>query len=326
MALYLVSFSGQLTSHASAAREELKKWGGTKLWDDVWVVDMASSPQASLPGFVQTEAAVSIPLEGTDAFFSVGRAAGLEVQMVFFEKVFPLLRRAGNCGEAIAQVRYGNGGEAVFKDVVRRYIWARQNSSWATELCHLMARNGSDKAIGWHTYTPFYQELFLECRNRVAALFELGLGTNNEDTPSNMGAHGNPGASLRGWRDYFPTARIYGADIDKRVLFVDERIDTFFVDQCNPNTFDDLWANIPDVELDIFLDDGLHTIEAAKTTFAQSIGKLKIGGYYIIEDVMNGDLATYVSIFDELRLPCLSINICHPSNVYDNCLVVALKV
>ncbi len=319
MALFLVSFSGRLAKHADAARAELKKWGATNLWDDVWVVEMDSVPEACLPGFVQTEAALSIRLEGTQAFFSVGRVAGIEAQLTYTEKVAPLL----DASDPMANVRYCNDGESVFGDIVARYLTTRHDSVWATELCRLMATHGSDKGIGWHTYTPFYQALFLQHRGAVSALFELGLGTNNEDTPSNMGSHGSPGASLRGWRDYFPNAAVYGADVDTRILFTEERIQTFYVDQTDPATFDALWANIPHVEFDFFLDDGLHTFDAARTTFNQSIGKVRRGGYYIIEDVMRDQLPQFLDMVEDRGLAGLAIDIDHAANVYDNCLIVA---
>ena len=43
-----------------------------------------------------------------------------------------------------------------------------------------------------------------------------------------MNINGKPGASLRAWRDYFENALIYGADIDKNILFKENRINTFF--------------------------------------------------------------------------------------------------
>ena len=325
MALYLVSFSGRLTQHALAARTELQKWGATKLWDDVWIVEMEPGPEVCLPGFVQTEAALSIPLDDSTAFFSIGRAAGFAAQLAFTEQVAPRLRPPDTPGAEFALVHYCNNGEAVFEKVVAQYLWARQHSIWATDLCRLMARYGSDKGIGWHTYTPFYQSLLLDRREAVTTLFELGLGTNHEDMPSNMGAHGKPGASLRAWRDYFSNARVYGADVDKRVLFNEERIDTFFVDQCVPDTFDALWANMSDVKFDVFLDDGLHTFDAARTTFTQSIDKVKDGGYYIIEDVKRDELDKYLQMVKESGLQGMSIEIYHAANVYDNCLIVAAR-
>ncbi|WP_156677818.1 hypothetical protein [Sphingomonas profundi] len=323
MTLYLVSFSGRLERHAEAARSELRKWGATRLWDDMWVVEMDAKPEACLPGFVETEAAIAIPIEGGDMFFSIGRAAGMAAQLTYTEKIAPRIPATDPARAPLADIHYCNGGEDVFRRAVDHYLTTRRHSVWATDLCRLMSRHGSDKGVGWHTYTPFYQALFLDRRETLSALFEVGLGTNNEDTPSNMGAHGSPGASLRAWRDYFPAASVYGADVDRRVLFAEDRIRTFFVDQCDAGTFDDLWAELPGVEFDFFLDDGLHTFDAARLTLAQSIGRVKSGGYYIVEDVARGDVAAYLAMIAERGLPGMSIDISHPANVYDNCLVVA---
>ena len=323
MAWYLVSFSGKLERHADAARRELLKWGATNLWSDVWVVDMDQRPEACLPGFVETEGALAMPLLRADMFMSIGRAAGVDAQLTYAEKIAPQLLAAHDADASFADIRYCNDGQATFGAAVDHYLTTRGHSSWATDLCRLMAHHGSDKGIGWHTYTPFYQALFLDRREAVSAVFELGLGTNNEDTPSNMGQHGKPGASLRAWRDYFPNAEIYGADVDERVLFTEDRIQTFFVDQCDPDTFATLWLGLPDVKFDFFLDDGLHTFDAANVTFENSIDRVKSGGYYIIEDVIRDDVAMYLEMIARSGLAGMSIDITHPANIYDNCLVVA---
>jgi hypothetical protein len=87
-----------------------------------------------------------------------------------------------------------------------------------TPICRVMSKYGSDKGHAWHNYTTIYFVLFEALRNRPLRFFELGLGTNNSSLPSNMGAKGMPGASLRGWRDFFPHACIFGADIDRDIL------------------------------------------------------------------------------------------------------------
>jgi len=47
-----------------------------------------------------------------------------------------------------------------------------------------------------------------------------------------MGINYKPGSSLRVWKDYFKNAEIYGADLDKTILFNNEdKIHTFYVDQ-----------------------------------------------------------------------------------------------
>ena len=98
-----------------------------------------------------------------------------------------------------------------------------------TEMCCVMAEFGSDKAK--NNYTPAYSALFNDRRDQHLRIFELGLGSNNPDVLSNMGVFGAPGASLRGWRELFPHALVYGADIDRRILFEEDRIKTFYCDQ-----------------------------------------------------------------------------------------------
>ena len=88
-------------------------------------------------------------------------------------------------------------------------------------------------------------------------IFEIGLGTNNSDVVSTMGSNGKPGASLKAFKEYLPHANIYGGDYDKRILFNEKRIKTFFIDQTNPTTFDDL-DKVLSKDFDLMIDDGLH--------------------------------------------------------------------
>ena len=143
-------------------------------------------------------------------------------------------------------------------------------------------RYGSDKATN-HDYFSIYSELF-ENTEEVQKVFEIGLGTNNTDVVSTMGKNGSPGASLRAFRDFYPNASIYGADFDKRILFEEERIKTFFVDQTEPATFKDLDKKIPN-DFDLMIDDGLHSPSANLHSLKFFLSKIRVGGYAIIEDI-----------------------------------------
>lgn len=161
-----------------------------------------------------------------------------------------------------------------------------------TELCEMMGNFGSDKGHtkieqSPHNYTTLYYMLFRHIRNNNLRVFELGLGTNNLDVNSNMGVNGKPGASLRGWCKFFPNANIYGADIDKRILFEEERIKTYYCDQTDPAVIKDMYENNPELHdpFDIIVEDGWHTFPAQVTFFENSIHKVKQHGFYIIEDV-----------------------------------------
>jgi len=165
------------------------------------------------------------------------------------------------------------------------------NSFQATPLCEIMGRHGSDKGSvaiesSEHNYTTIYHRLLEMKRNLPMRVFELGLGTNFTDVPSNMGAAGKPGASLRGWAEYFPHANVFGADIDTRVLFQEERIKTFACDQTNPALIRSMWSTKElEEDFDLIVEDGLHEYDANVCFFENSIHKVKPDGYFIIEDI-----------------------------------------
>ena len=143
------------------------------------------------------------------------------------------------------------------------------------------------------------------------------------DVPSNMGADGKPGASLRVWREYFPNAQIYGADIDKRVLFEETRIKTFYVDQCDPVIIANMWAEIATNDFDLMIDDGLHTFESAICLFENSINKLAPNGTYIIEDASINDLVKYRQYFKDKNYNVKYINLIRSTvNIRDNNIVM----
>ena len=169
-------------------------------------------------------------------------------------------------------------------------------SNLLSELCE---KYGSDKGFvnldigqkpfNWHphTYATYYHSIFNLSRENINNVFECGLGTNNPNIKSNMTKNGIPGASLRVWRDYFFNAKIYGADIDKEILFEEQRIKTFYVDQLDDNSIKSMWDNIEVKEFDIIIDDGLHEPEAIYKFFINSFHKLKKNGIFIIEDIPN---------------------------------------
>jgi hypothetical protein len=132
-----------------------------------------------------------------------------------------------------------------------------------------------------------YSALFKRWYHRPLRIFELGLGTNNPDAPSNMGVFGAPGASLRGWRQLFPQALVYGADVDREILFQEDRIKTFYCDQLDRSSIRELWSH-PDLRggADIIIEDGLHTFEANVSFLEGSLDHLRPGGIYICEDIM----------------------------------------
>ena len=152
----------------------------------------------------------------------------------------------------------------------------------ANQLKDLFNTHGSDKS-SLHNY-HFLYGIILKNPSEITAILEIGLGTNNVDVPSNMGAQGKPGASLRAWRSFCSNASIFGADIDRRVLFQEQRIQTFFIDQTNESTWNDLDKQLPD-RFDLIIDDGLHAIDANIQTLIFGLRHIKPRGWIVIEDI-----------------------------------------
>jgi len=141
---------------------------------------------------------------------------------------------------------------------------------------------GSDKAND-HNYHHLYGALLGDAEN-IENVFEIGLGTNNTDIAANMGANGRPGASLRAFRDFCPKANLYGADIDKRVLFTEDRIETFYLDQTDPATFSDIRRKLS-AGFDLVIDDGLHSPNANIESLRFGLQIVKKGGWVVVEDI-----------------------------------------
>lgn len=205
-----------------------------------------------------------------------------------------------------------------------------------TELCEIMGRYGSDKGSkdinnSWHNYTQIYYNLFKNMKDRNLRVFELGLGTNNPNIKCNMCFMngGYPGASLKGWAEFFPNAKIFGADIDRDILFETDRIKTFYCDQTNPVDIKKMWDEKELWEsFDIIIDDGLHEADANICFFENSIHRLKNGGYYIIEDLAEDRIKHVEKNFEKwtTQYPHISFKIIRvPSivNPADNNLLVA---
>jgi hypothetical protein len=206
----------------------------------------------------------------------------------------------------------------------------------ATPLCEIMGRNKSDKGninitTSWHNYTTLYYSLFKNIANNPLRVFELGIGTNNTSIVSNMGINGRPGASLYGWSEFFPNSKVFGADIDRDILFNTDRIKTFYCDQTMPEVIQKMWTE-PELQdtFDIIIDDGLHLHEANFTFFENSIHKLNSKGYYIIEDILKNDQYIFLNKIKEWETKYTDcsftlINIPSTRNSIDNILIVISK-
>lgn len=153
-------------------------------------------------------------------------------------------------------------------------------SSELTELCKLAYKYGTDKCPQIkHAYTPFYYKLLNKRRLSIKKVLEVGIGYYKRNRHNLL-----RGASLYMWREFFPNAQIYGADIRPQTLFEDERIKTYLCDERIKEDLVKLIENIGS-DIDLVVDDASHHVDDQIFTAQTLLSLLQKGIIYIIEDV-----------------------------------------
>lgn len=154
--------------------------------------------------------------------------------------------------------------------------------SFSTELCELAYKYGADKCPQInHNYTPFYYELFKDRRQSIKKVFEFGVGNFRQfkHIPNYT-----RGASLYMWRDFFPNAQIYGADIVEESVFKTDRLETFQCDETDKEQVVELMKKIGSDSIDLFVDDASHHVHDQRFLCETVMPLLKKDVIYIIED------------------------------------------
>jgi hypothetical protein len=130
-------------------------------------------------------------------------------------------------------------------------------------------RFGTDKSSRHHDYLNFYEQQFARRRQEPLTLLEVGVFN---------------GASVRTWREYFPNAKIVGADIEPMAKrWRGERIEIEYMDQSN---LEDLnRVAIKHGPFDIVIEDGSHLWEHQITTLKTLYPHVRPGGLYVVEDL-----------------------------------------
>lgn len=204
------------------------------------------------------------------------------------------------------------------EELILNYLCDKYGTDKGTNLPH--DKNG----LPMHNYTHVYAELFSGIKNKELIIFECGLGTNNINIESNMGVDGKPGASLRVWKEYFPHAHIYGADIDSDIIFQEDRISTGQMDQLSEKSINQFFNKFNNFIPDIVIDDGLHTADAAISLLKNVLPRLALDGLYIVEDMFLEDvdaINNFLSLFDNIQTKLYS-DINGNTRVDNNLLVI----
>lgn len=141
-------------------------------------------------------------------------------------------------------------------------------------LTELALKHGSDKA-GHHNYTPIYEKYFAPFRDQPITLLELGIG--GYEFPD------RGGASLKMWYEYFPTAKIIGVDLHKKVGIANGRIRIYQGSQDDIQFLGGLIA--AEGRPNIIIDDASHINNLTIQSFAILFPLLAPGGIYVVEDI-----------------------------------------
>lgn len=172
------------------------------------------------------------------------------------------------------------------------------------ELSQLAKKYGTDK-WGKHHYTPVYYDLFKDKRNEVKKVLEIGPAE---------------GAGLFMFRDFFPNAIIYGAEIDEHRVNKLRGLDRIVPFGCDQSKQKDLMMIYQrfGVDFDLIIDDGSHKPSDQATSCWSLYNFLAEGGYYIIEDVANAKVVME-------RLNPLNPELKRVGDRYDDQLIIIKK-
>ena len=132
-------------------------------------------------------------------------------------------------------------------------------------------RNNKGRLIDkWVHYFDVYDRHFSRFKNKEINILEIGV---------------YQGGSLQMWKSYFgEKAKIFGIDINPRCKELEENnIKIFTGSQSDRKFLNEIKSSIPPI--DIFIDDGGHTMQQQIISFEELFEMVKDGGIYVCEDL-----------------------------------------
>ena len=132
-----------------------------------------------------------------------------------------------------------------------------------------------------HGYMSLYQEYFSPYQTKDIKLLEIGIQL---------------GDSIRMWNDYFENGNIFGIDID-HVHMINENC--FIIDAGKREDLKKLVDKCG--KFDIIIDDGSHNMVDHQISLGYLFKYLKLGGIYVIEDLLSQDYKSNPGPFNKFN-------------------------
>ncbi len=148
-----------------------------------------------------------------------------------------------------------------------------------SKLCFLGKRFGTNKSSinlegPRSSFTGLYTLILSNMRNKEINFVEIGVERNS---------------SIKMWRDFFPKAKIFAFDIDKKKLNLarEEKISRTYYNKMDVKNSKDIDSKLRKIrgKLDVLLDDSTHVFEDQIRIIKNSYKFLKKDGIIIIEDI-----------------------------------------
>lgn len=168
-----------------------------------------------------------------------------------------------------------------------------------------------------HSYLKFYDAIFSQFRDKEINIFEVGYQF---------------GGSCELWKQYFSHAHIKSIDINKWEPYNERNELKLYNQFIEPNgrvnldliNINDLTEDyFKDFHPDIAIDDGSHVLED-QIRFVKTIYPvLNDGGYLIIEDIQDWEIA--LPEFDKLGLHIFVVDQREVTGVYDDIFIYFMK-
>jgi hypothetical protein len=133
-------------------------------------------------------------------------------------------------------------------------------------------------------------------RNPARSILEVGIKCDNLLTLQNMGVDCVLGASLRVLGSRYPNATIFSGDIDSRILFKEDRISTYWVNQLDTRSIVDLCKQSRN-SFDLVIFDGINTPLADLKALILTMPFVRRDGYIVIEDISLNSAITVCAFF-----------------------------